>query len=497
MADRESTRPHAVVVGGGITGLAAAYRLVKSVNGRPIDVTLLEASDRLGGKLLTVDIEGLQLEAGADSFVVRKPWAVELCKELGLGGELIVPASKGAFVWTGGRLVPYPERSAFGIPASSLDLLRWPGLSLPGRLRAATEFIHRVRRSEEDESIGRMIARRMGPEAARVLVGPLLAGLHAGDLDRLSVRATFPELVSWEQGHEGLIRGSRLALRAASRARAAKEGTIVPGKVVERDAMFATVWGGLSRLVATMEAAIGSPRIHLNAPVRSLRRSTGGYIIEAADQSFPADAVILATPAFETARLLAGPNQDASRLVASIPYASTAVVLLIYPPGTGRALPEGTGFVVPVGEGAVTACTWISRKWPREDEEDRAVLRCFVGRAGDERWLDLPDAELTARARQEVEATAPLGAAPDASLVVRWNRSMPQYEVGHLERLSKLVAALDATPGIFVAGSAYRGVGIADCVRQAGEASTSVRDFLRARPAEQALEMNGSGREVS
>src|SRR5439155_19523253 len=156
-------RPHVVVVGGGISGLAAAYRLIRSADGRPIDVTLLEASGRLGGDLLTVDLGDLPVEAGADSFVVRKPWAVELCKELGLGGERVVPAASGAFVWTRGRLIRYPEPSAFGIPASSVEILRWPGLSSRGRLRAATEFLHRVRRSDADESIGSMISRRMGP----------------------------------------------------------------------------------------------------------------------------------------------------------------------------------------------------------------------------------------------------------------------------------------------------------------------------------------------
>jgi oxygen-dependent protoporphyrinogen oxidase len=499
MVEREPGRARVVVVGGGITGLTAAYRLVRSANGQPMEVTLLEASDHLGGKLLTVELDGLLLEGGADSFVVRKPWAVDLCKELGLGSELIVPASRGAYVWLGGRLIPYPERSAFGIPASSGEILRWPGLSISGRLRAATEFLHRIRRSDADESIGSLISRRMGPEAARVLVGPLLAGLHAGDLDRLSVRATFPELVTWEQGHESLIRGSRLAVKAARKRSVASTTTMEAGRVVERDAIFATVWGGLSRLVDTLEHAIDPSRIRLGAPVASLQRSDHGYIVETGAESLEADAVLLTTPAFETARLLSPLNDEAARLLAPIPYVSTAVVALVYPPDTGERLPEGTGFVVPPGDGLVTACTWVSRKWPPQQEDDRAVLRCFVGRAGEERALQMGDEELVEKVRLETEAAVPLDAAPDASRVIRWTRSMPQYEVGHLDRVSKLEECLGATPGVFVAGSAYRGIGIADCVRQAGEAAARVRDFMHSRatrrPA-QAVGSDASEREV-
>jgi protoporphyrinogen/coproporphyrinogen III oxidase len=169
MSDSSGSRRHrVVVVGGGITGLAAAYRLIRSANGRPIDVTVLEASSRLGGELLTEEVGGIPVEAGADSFVVRKPWAVDLCKELGLGGELVVPAASGAFVWTGGHLIPYPRRSAFGIPPSVAQLLRWRGLSLAGRIRAATEFLRPPKKDDTDESIGAMIGRRMGPEASRI-----------------------------------------------------------------------------------------------------------------------------------------------------------------------------------------------------------------------------------------------------------------------------------------------------------------------------------------
>ena len=463
-------RPHVVVVGGGITGLCAAHRLIRSANGWPIDVTLFESSDRLGGKLLTVGVGGVRVEAGADSFVVRKPWAVELCKELGLGGELVVPAATGAFVWTRGRLVPLPPRSAFGIPSSAIDMLRWPGLSLRGRLRAATEFLHRVKRSDQDESIGSLLARRMGHEATRVLSGPLLAGLHAGDPDRLSVRATFPELVTWEQGHDSLIRGARAALEAADRQD-------------QRRAIFTTVWGGLSRLVDTLENSIAAMRIRRGEPVLELRPAGNGYLVKTSGSQIRADTVVLTTPAFEAARLLQPWAPEAARELGGIAYASTATVTLVYPEGSGGRLPQGSGFVVPQGERTITACTWLSRKWPQEDDANRAVVRCFVGRAGDEAPLRMPDEDLIATVRSEAERAAPMPAAPDAVHLARWERAMPQYEVGHLDRLARIDTAITASPGVFLAGSAYRGVGIADCVRQGEEAAVRVREFLESRPA--------------
>jgi oxygen-dependent protoporphyrinogen oxidase len=467
-----------VVVGGGISGLTAAYRLVRRANGRPLDLTLLEASDRLGGKLLTTTVDGIPIEAGADSFVVRKPWAVDLCKELGLGGELVVPAARGAFVWARGRLIRLPERSAFGVPASIGQILRCPGLSAQGRVRAATEFLRRPRRGGDDESLGALLERRLGPEAARVLVEPLLAGLYAGDPAQLSVRATFPELVAWEQGHDSLIRGARAALRAARRAEAAGEDA---GGIRERAAIFASVWGGLGRLVDTLEAAIGPARIRRRTQARAIRRDLSGrsYLVSTEEEEIAADAVVLAAPAFESARLLRELNWRAASALSTIAHASTAVVLLVYPEGTGGALPAGTGFVVPTGGGDITACTWMSRKWPLEDNSSRAILRCFVGRAGDERTLARSDDDLIGVAHRDVDRATGIGVEPTSAMVVRWPRSMPQYDVGHLGRLAEIEDALATSPGLFLAGSAYRGIGIADCVRQGGQAASRVREYLR------------------
>jgi oxygen-dependent protoporphyrinogen oxidase len=461
-----------VIVGAGISGLAAAYALIASR--RPesrLEVTVLEGSGRPGGKLMTIDLDGMPVEGGADSFVVRKPWAVELCNELGLADQVVIPGSWGAFVWTRGELVAYPDRSPFGIPSDIGDLLRWQGLPRGPKLRALLDLVRPPRKDPEDEPLGSLLRRRLGRRGSRVLVEPLLGGLHSGDPMRLSVLATFPELRAWEMRQGSLVRGAKAAVRAAEEEKGHKP-------------LFATVWGGLSTMVDRLVDVVGEDRVRLRKPVMAIEPGPQGFSVLSADTGEPptqADAVILATPGHEASRLLATVSRAASTEISAIPYASTAVVCLAYPPGTASRLPQGTGFVVPEGEATLTACTWFSRKWPREEFGDRAVLRGFVGRAGDERALELSDDELTTAVSEEVEATTPLGVEPTAGRVVRWDRSMPQYEVGHLERVARIDAALAEVPGLFVTGSAYMGIGIADCIRQGREAAGRVVTFLSSR----------------
>jgi oxygen-dependent protoporphyrinogen oxidase len=458
-----------VVVGAGISGLAAAYHLLQASSAdEPIEVTVAEAGGRAGGKLWTIDLDGMPLEAGADSFVVRKPWAVELSREIGLEDQVVIPGSIGAYVWSARGLVPYPRRAPFGIPSDIGDLLGWPGLRRGQKLRAMLDLVKPAAKGDQDEALGTLLRRRLGAGVAQVMVEPLLAGLHAGDPLRLSVQATFPELALWERRYGSLLRGARLAASVA-------------GEDQGRQPMFATVWGGLGHLIERLVGRIGGDRVLLDAPVSTLGSTGGRLWLEAGSARHQPHAIVLATPAFESARLAAPLSEEASRHLAAIPYVSTAVVYLAYPEGTADRLPEGTGFVVPAGTASITACTWVSRKWPHEAFGSRAVLRCFVGRAGDERALGLPDAELVALAAADVARALamPLLAEPSSSRVIRWNRALPQYEVGHLDRLAAIERALAVdAPGVFVTGSSCRGVGIADCVRQAKETAERVTGYL-------------------
>lgn len=448
------------VIGGGISGLAAAHSLA---NRGDLEVLVLEAEGRLGGKVRSTEVGGLIVEAGADSFVVRKPWAVDLCRKLGLEGQVIIPDATGAAVWTPGGLVPFPGRSAFGIPAGVAELFRWPGLSPGGKLRALGDLFLPAGKTPADQSLAEMVRRRLGTDASGLLVEPLLAGLHAADPERLSVLATFPEMVAWERDHGSLIRAARRVRK--------KEDELGKG----RKPLFATLWGGLDLLVETLADHIGRGRIRMDTPVSRISSTGAGYRVDLRGVRLDADAVVLATPAFESARLLTGVNAEAAEALSRIPYASTAVVILVYPERTADRLPpDATGFVVPAGTRAMTACTWYSRKWPSEAFGDRAVVRCFAGRAGSEEPLAMSDAELIAAVEREVREAVPIGSSPEASAVIRWNRSMPQYEVGHLDLLADLDAALRRTPGIRLTGSAYRGIGIADCIRQGRESAEGV-----------------------
>ena len=450
-----------VVVGGGVSGLATAYRLLRD-DPAP-EVTVLEASGSAGGKLTTARVGDLELETGPDAFVARKPWAVDLCRALGL--ELVEPGARDAFVWTERGLSPLP-RSALGIPCEVDDLIRWPGISRRGRARALADLVRRPRPPEGDESIGSLVRRRMGDEVAERLTAPLLGGLFAGDLDRLSVRAAFPELARWERDFESLIRGAKAATKAATDA----------GPIFQRPR------DGVDRLPAALLDAIGTERVRTRTRATSIERSDRGYTVLAGGAVFEADAVVLSTPAFSSADLVTPVAPEAAGALAEIPYASTAVVPLVYAEGTADALPEATGFVVPSGRAPMTAATFLSHKWPNPAYGDRAVVRCFVGAVGFEDVLESPDEDIVDALARHLSALLPLPERPEDSAVLRWPRSMPQFEVGHLER----VRAIDDTlpPGIFVAGNAYLGVGVADAVRSAGEAAEKVRDHLSRRAAD-------------
>jgi oxygen-dependent protoporphyrinogen oxidase len=439
------------VVGAGIGGLATAHALLEA--DPRTDVTILETGNRAGGRLATVEVADLEIEAGPDSFVARKPWAVELCDALGI--EMVTPRASGASVWTERGLVELPS-TALGVPADVDGLARWPGLSRGGRARALADLIRKAEASEGDESLGSLLRRRLGDEATEGLIAPLLAGLFAGDVDRLGVAATFPELARWERTFGSLIRGAKAALRASS----------------DAGPMFLRPTLGVGELPRALARRLGD-RVRTGVAVRRVRRAEDGWIVEdASGPAAAADAVVLAVPAFVASRMLEGAPSE----LAEIPYVSTAVVALVYPDGTDASLPPTSGFVVPHERAPMTAATFVSRKWPEPAFGSRAVLRCFVGAAGSEDVLEADDADIVDAVCRHLAALLPLPERPLASAVVRWPRSMPQYEVGHLERVGAIERALPA--GIFVTGNAYRGVGVADTVRSATQVADLVRSYL-------------------
>ena len=448
------------VIGGGMSGLTSALRLTQL--DPSVGVTVFEADESPGGKLRSVEVGGLVLPAGADSFLARKPWAVDLCRELGLGAELIAPDVGGAYLWTERGLESFVRDAPFGIPGDPVDVLRWPGLTRGGRTRAAKDLLIRARKDDADESLGSLLRRRFGDEAAEHAVAPLLEGLFAGDADRLSVLATFPELRHWERSQGSLIRGSQAASRDARRGK--------PGP------MFLRPRGGVERLTESIAQRLGSS-VRTGSRVIAIELRNRGYDViteGVSPESF--DAVVLAVPAFVASELLRSIAQPAVSDLARIPYASTGVVLSVYAENTARDLPDGSGFVVPRGKAPMTASTFLSNKWPEEAFGTRAIVRSYVGGVGAEDILDATDSELIAACAVHLAALVSLPEAPEHAAVVRWPKSMPQYEVGHLDLVGGARAGLP--PGIFITGQAYDGVGIPDCVRAAGKTAEVVVTYL-------------------
>jgi oxygen-dependent protoporphyrinogen oxidase len=444
-----------------VAGLATAYRLVSS---KDLDVTVLEAGPEPGGKVGSVEVGGVSIDAGPDSLIARKPWAVQLARELGLARELVAPATAVTFVWTDQGLRRFPS-GPFGIPTDLRELWGWDGMSRRGRIEALGDLVRTPRREEGDEPLGALLRRRIGDEATDSLVAPLLGGLFGGDVDHLSALATFPELVEWERRHGSLIRGARAA------ARRAVDATPPPP-------MFLRPRGGMRRLTDALAASLGD-RVRCGTRVESVQPEGPGYVVRAGEVELSADSVVLATPAFDSARLLQRLSPDAAAALGGIPHVSTGVVLLVYAGGTGDRLPDTSGFVVPNGKLAMTACTLVSRKWPDRAFGDRAVVRCFVGGSGAEDILDQPDDEIVEGVARQLAAMLPLPGEPESWRLVRWPRSMPQYEVGHLDRVAVIERSLP--PGTFLVGPAYRGPGIADCVRGANQVTEAVRSHLTGR----------------
>ncbi len=374
--------PRVAVVGGGIAGLATAFRLLRS----GVEPVVLERASTYGGLIAPpVPVGDLALEPGPDSLAARKPWGSALCRDLGL--TLVPPGATGAFLWTESGLVPYLRGAPFGVPGDVGDVLRWPGVSSRGRVRALADLVKRTRRHGAEETLGELLRRRLGDEATERAIAPLLAGLHAGDVDRLSAPATFPELVAWEASQGSLIRGAQAAQRAAGRAD--------PGP------LFLRPRSGMRELVDALAATVGE-RLRTGVEVTGVTDRT----VDLADGSSEhVDAVVLACGAPAAASLL-GPSAPAG--LSAIGSVSTGVVFLVYPGGTAAALPDGTGFVVPRGAAPMTAATFVSRKWPDPLFGDRAVVRCYVGGAGDEDVLDALDDDIVGACVRHLSAVLDL-----------------------------------------------------------------------------------------
>ena len=433
----------AAIVGAGISGLSAAYELHR----RGLSVRLLDARDRPGGVILTERFDGFVVDAGPDSILVQKPAAVELCRELGLADRLIPTCPpRTAFIYRGGTLHPIPEGSILGFP-TGLRALAATSLFTPGaKLRMAREVFCRRRTLDHDESIAAFVRRHFGTEAVDYVAEPLLAGIHAGDVERLSMGAAFPRLVEAEARHGSVIRA-------------------FAGRTADADGAFRSLPGGLGELVAALVSRLPADVMCLGANVERIEIGSTVRVHQAGHAPLEARVAILAMPAWAAAPLLRPLDAELAAMCDAIPYWSTATVVLAYPRGAVDRPMPGTGFVVPAREGlTITAASWVSSKWPGRAPDGQVLLRAFLGGARDPEAVERTDEELVAAAVRDLGAVLGLHGRPTLSRVYRWRRASPQQEVGHLTRMAQLDRRLAGLPRLFLTGTGLRGVGIPDCI---------------------------------
>ena len=451
-----------VVVGGGITGLTAGYELLED----DLDVVVLEAGDRVGGKLRTVDWLGRQVEVGADAFLARHRAAADLARRVGLGDDLLEPASGKVWLWTRGRLRPLPDGTVLGVPTDPVALARSGVLGPAALARALAEPLLPWRAVSGDRSIGDLVGERFGPEVVDRLVEPLLGGVYAGRADELSVQSTAPMIADVARTRRSLTAGLHDH-------RARTVGADGP--------IFQTLGSGLQRLPEELARRLGR-RVRTEAPVVAIDRADDGTFRVTTPQGvLDTTSVVLCLPAYHASDLLLPLARTAAAELAGIRYASVAVVTLAYGDHARDELPEGSGMLVPRSEGhLVKASTWVSRKWPQHAEGEHVLLRASVGRIDDDRWRDLDEDELVRRVDAEIRRATGITRPAAHAMVTPWERALPQYVVGHAARVDRIRAGLP--DGLFVAGAAYDGVGISPCVASARAAARGAAVHAR-RPA--------------
>ena len=449
-----------IVVGGGIAGLSAAYEL----HARGLSFALLERTSRPGGVILSEEVDGYTIDGGPDALLVQKPEAIALCREIGLG-ERLVPTKppRLAFIQRGGRLHPLPSSSVLGIPTRLGPFIRTGLFTWAGKLRMGAELFVPRRKDEADESIGSFMRRRFGDEATTYLAEPLLAGIHAGDVDRLSIRALFPRLVETERVHGSLLGAFRRDRPAG----------------VSPDGAFRSLPGGLSEMVRALVARLPQDCVRFNTPVRRVFLNPPRVETSAAAEPIGGRAVIVTAPAYVAADLVRDVDEGLARLCHEVPYASTATVALAFPRSAVAHPLNGSGFVVPRTERTgILAASWLSSKWPHRAPEDRVLMRAFVGGARDPDALGRSDAELVSVALSALRPLLGISGDPLLARVYRFERASAQHEVGHLARVEAIDRALTRTPGLFMTGSGLRGVGIPDCVADARATARKVSEWL-------------------
>lgn len=468
-----------VVIGGGIAGLAAAHRVSELNNQRALglEVILLEARSRLGGSIATEKIGDFLIEAGPDSFISEKPWALRLCERLGLASRLVStqPEYQKIYVVYRGKLEPLPEGFFLLAPTRVWPFIQTPLFSWGGKLRMAAELFLPRGSDNDDESLGAFVRRRFGVEVLERVAQPLVGGIYASDPEKLSLAATMPRFKEMERTKGSVIRAMWAEQKRRARNREAGSGA--------RWSLFVTLRGGMREFVDTIAQRLPEGSIRQNTRVTSITydQTNGGWRVSTGNDILDADGVILATPAFETAEMFGAIAKNIAEELNKIPYASTATVNLAYRTEAFPHAPHSFGFVVPAIESRkIMACTFSSLKYPGRAPPRHVLLRAFMGGSLQPELLEHDDSTMENNVRDELARLLRVTAEPLFSRVWRHPDSMPQYQVGHQARIQRIETQLAKFPGLALAGSAYHGVGISDCVRTGEEAAEKVIAQLQA-----------------
>jgi protoporphyrinogen/coproporphyrinogen III oxidase len=452
------------IIGGGISGLSAAYTLEeKRRGGVPVEYVLYESSSRLGGVLRTDHVAGCVVEAGPDSFITEKPWAADLCRSLGLGDQLIGSndADRKTYILKRGRLVEMPDGLMFMVPTKILPTGLSPLFSWSTKLRMARELLHPPRLVDHDESVAEFVERHYGGEMVDRLADPLLSGVYGGEAANLSVRAVLPRFAEMERAHGSL---GRAMLAARKKAKDGARGS--------RPALFTSLKRGMQHVAESVVARLTPSALMTNAPVQAIQPENSGWVVSAGLNSDHFDGVIVALPGPTTADLLRMADPELSAEIAGVQYSSSITVGLGYDYEVRRSLPPGFGLLVPRSEGRqLLAATFVHNKFPHRAPEDRALLRCFFAGANAENVWNLTDDQIVGVVRNELQQILGLRAEPTFARVYKWKSAMAQYGVGHLERLERIERLRQQVPGLMLAGNAYRGIGVPDCVRSGRDAA--------------------------
>jgi protoporphyrinogen/coproporphyrinogen III oxidase len=467
------------IIGGGIAGLAAAYELAKAhAAGAPVEYTLFESREKLGGSLATEIVNGAVLERGPDSFLTEKPAAAELCRELGLAADLVPSndAARKTYILVKNKLVPLPDGLMFLVPTKLIPTALTSLFSLSTKIRMGLELLHPPRRGgQEDEAVAALVERHFGVEAVDRLADPLLSGIYGGDATQLSARTVLPRLVEMEEEYGSLTRGMLAAhrkMRNRAKEAAKKNGAANGSQKPAPRPIFTTLRGGLQQLVDAIQATLNPAWVRVATPVSNLEKTVHGWRVDAAGATEYYDSVIVASPAWAAGVLLSVVDTALAEDLSAIPYSSSITVNLLFDEDALGPLPDGFGFLVPASENrSMLACTFVHRKFLGRTPTGKAVLRAFLGGVKNEALLAEPDEVLIATVRRELNEILGIQAPPEHTQVSRWRRAMAQYAVGHQSRAKRIAQRVADLPGLKLAGNAYDGIGIPDCIRLGRQAA--------------------------